>query len=68
MAAVYMVYDKRDRVVLTQDGNLRATNKWMFIKYDAFNRPIYTGIYTNATYTTQPTMQKLPGHAEHGAV
>jgi len=41
---VLMVYDKWDRLVLTQDGNLRDDNKWMFTKYDELNRPIYTGI------------------------
>ncbi len=45
---VYMVYDKRDRLVLTQDGNQRLNNKWLFTKYDALNRPVITGIYTSA--------------------
>ncbi len=67
-AALYMVYDSRDRVVLTQDGNLRTSNKWMFTKYDALNRPIYTGIYTNVTYTTQPSMQELFKFPEHGVI
>ncbi|WP_430936510.1 DUF6443 domain-containing protein [Saccharicrinis sp. 156] len=44
-AIVYMVYDKRDRLVLTQDGNMRAENsrKYFFTKYDALNRPVMTG-------------------------
>jgi|ADGO01.1.fsa_nt_gi hypothetical protein len=45
---VYMVYDNRDRLVLVQDGNQRIEGKWMFTKYDAFNRPVATGFYTNA--------------------
>ncbi|MGC3946361.1 MAG: Ig-like domain-containing protein [Chryseolinea sp.] len=45
---VYMVYDDRDRLVLTQDGEQRKGNKWTFTKYDALNRPVLTGIYTNA--------------------
>lgn len=45
---VYMVYDKRDRLVLTQDGNLRndgddTHETFMFTKYDALNRPVMTG-------------------------
>lgn len=56
-AEVRMVYDKWDRLVLTQHGNLRASNKWMFTKYDRLNRPVMTGFYTNATDTTQSTMQ-----------
>ena len=54
---VRMVYDSRDRLVLTQDANLRASNTWLFTKYDALNRPICTGKYVNASYTTQQAMQ-----------
>jgi len=46
---VYMVYDQWDRLVLTQDGEQRLNNKWSFTKYDHLNRPIMTGIYTDAT-------------------
>jgi RHS repeat-associated protein len=52
---VYMVYDERDRLVFTQDGNQRnnkdASNnprpQWSYTKYDALNRPVMTGIYTH---------------------
>ncbi|EDP94686.1 DUF6443 domain-containing protein [Kordia algicida OT-1] len=40
----YIVYDKLDRPVLTQDANLRAENKWLFTKYDVFGRIAYTGL------------------------
>ncbi|MGE6397382.1 DUF6443 domain-containing protein, partial [Chryseobacterium scophthalmum] len=49
----YVVYDKQNRPVLTQDANLRAmTNNfgqkgWMFTKYDAFGRVLYTGFFAN---------------------
>ena len=39
----YIVYDKLDRPVLTQDANLRADDDWLFTKYDQFGRVIYTG-------------------------
>jgi YD repeat-containing protein len=45
--AVYMVYDDRDRLVATQDGNLRNNingSYWLFTKYDVFNRPVMTGM------------------------
>jgi RHS repeat-associated protein len=58
-ALQYIVYDNLDRVVLTQDGNLRATNKWNFVKYDAFNRPVYSGLYTNNTQTTRAAVQGI---------
>lgn len=39
----YFVYDKINRPVLSQDSNLSLQNKWLFKKYDVFDRPIYTG-------------------------
>jgi RHS repeat-associated protein len=54
---VRTVYDLWDRIVLSQDANLRTTNQWIFTKYDAVDRMIMTGLYTNSTYTTQSTMQ-----------
>ncbi|WP_422360231.1 RHS repeat-associated core domain-containing protein [Reichenbachiella sp.] len=54
---VYMVYDNRDRLVLTQDGNQRVNNQWFFTKYDALNRPVLTGLYTDNTRTTRALMQ-----------
>jgi RHS repeat-associated protein len=41
--SMYLVYDKLDRVVLTQDGNQRLSNKWTFVKYDQLNRPVIVG-------------------------
>ncbi|HTE28069.1 RHS repeat-associated core domain-containing protein [Flavitalea sp.] len=43
---VYMVYDKRDRLVFTQDANQRSTNKWLTTLYDGLNRPVTTGMIT----------------------
>ncbi|WP_445456624.1 DUF6443 domain-containing protein [Flavobacterium sp. HNIBRBA15423] len=45
----YIIYDKLDRPILTQDANLKTQNKWLFTKYDAFGRVTYTGIWTNPT-------------------
>ncbi len=45
---VYLVYDKRDRLVATQDGNQRKDNKWLVTKYDCFNRAVLTGFYTSS--------------------
>ncbi|CAL2092894.1 RHS repeat-associated core domain-containing protein [Tenacibaculum sp. 190524A02b] len=39
----YIVYDKLDRPVLTQDANLRTTKNWLFTKYDELGRVILTG-------------------------
>ncbi|HBX85528.1 MAG TPA: hypothetical protein DEH40_12580 [Marinilabiliales bacterium] len=46
--AVDMVYDKRDRLVMTQDGNQATAQqqKWSFTMYDVLNRPVITGEIT----------------------
>ncbi|MDW7694030.1 DUF6443 domain-containing protein [Flammeovirgaceae bacterium SG7u.132] len=49
----YMVYDRLDRLVLTQDAEQRQPNEdgeqeWFFTKYDIFSRPVMTGIYTSS--------------------
>ena len=46
-AEVFMFYDARDRMVMTQDGNLRLQNKWMITLYDELNRPVQTGLLLN---------------------
>ena len=42
-----MVYDRFNRLVLTQNAKLKAENKWLFTKYDVFGRVTYSGKYTN---------------------
>ncbi len=41
---VYMVYDLRDRLVYSQDANMRNRNQWMTSLYDGLNRPVITGM------------------------
>ncbi|MCJ7933282.1 MAG: RHS repeat-associated core domain-containing protein [Chryseobacterium sp.] len=49
----YFVYDKQNRQVLGQDANLRTSVNsfgkpgWMFTKYDAFGRIVYSGFFAN---------------------
>lgn len=49
----YIVYDKQNRPVLSQDANMRTTANnfgkqgWIFTKYDAFGRVVYTGFFAN---------------------
>jgi RHS repeat-associated protein len=47
----WMVYDAKDRLVMTQDANMRAVGqkKWMYMVYDELNRPIITGLLTDNT-------------------
>ena len=44
----YLVYDKQNRVVLSQDGNLGSSKQWAYNKYDEFGRLVYSGIYTGS--------------------
>lgn len=43
----YIVYDPLNRPVLLQDANLRAGNRWNYIKYDGKGHAISQGIYTD---------------------
>ena len=45
--SVNILYDQWDRVVLTQDGNLRSSHFWLFTKYDQLNRAVVTGQITD---------------------
>ncbi len=59
----YIVYDKLDRPILTQDANLKISNKWLLTKYDALNRPVYTGEYINTTALTRKAIQDLAANS-----
>jgi RHS repeat-associated protein len=54
---VYMVYDPRDRLVATQDGNMRQDTSWLFTKYDCLNRPVITGHLKTDSPLTLDLMQ-----------
>ena len=61
---VYMIYDKRDRLALTQDGNQRnpsvtSGKEWTFSKYDALDRIIMSGVYTHGSTISRSAMQTL---------
>lgn len=45
---VYMVYDARDRLVMTQDADMRSNAKWLVSLYDNINRPVQTGLLLNS--------------------
>jgi RHS repeat-associated protein len=40
-----MIYDKRDRLVFTQDGNQRIGSEWTVSFFDALDRVTMTGLY-----------------------
>ncbi len=47
-AGTEMVYDERDRLVLSQNARQAELNQWSFVKYDALNRPVMTGVYSDS--------------------
>jgi RHS repeat-associated protein len=49
---VWMVYDARDRLVMTQDSSQRAQGKWLYTDYDSLNRPIITGLWASSANRT----------------
>ena len=65
----WMVYDIRDRLVMTQDSLLRSQQKWLYTRYDAENRPDSTGLITDPDHYNQLSLpgiccffnQQLPG-------
>lgn len=49
---VWMVYDARDRLVMTQDSVQRAAGKWLVTQYDLLDRPTKTYLWTNGSDRT----------------
>lgn len=47
-AEKWFVYDQRSRMVMSQDGNQRAVNKWQIYTYDNLDRPVMTALITSA--------------------
>ncbi|SDQ82063.1 RHS repeat-associated core domain-containing protein [Chryseobacterium soldanellicola] len=51
----YMVYDKQDRLVATQDAVLKEKGQWLYTKYDQFGRVAITGIGTGNQRSVEQT-------------
>ncbi|WP_037361228.1 DUF6443 domain-containing protein [Asinibacterium sp. OR53] len=62
---VYMIYDKRDRLVFTQDANMRTNQQWLYTLYDGLNRPVQTGmmVYGNSPTSLQAYVDGNTGNA-----
>ena len=54
---VYLVYDNCGRLVMTQDGNMRGHNKWIYTQYDAMNRLVQQSIVISAVVITTAILQ-----------
>ncbi|MFC4636474.1 DUF6443 domain-containing protein [Dokdonia ponticola] len=61
----YIVYNKLDQPVLTQDARLRENNQWLLTKYDALGRVAYTGIAVSSESRQwqQNTANNLPAYS-----
>jgi RHS repeat-associated protein len=56
---ILYVYNGRNMMVLSQDGNQFQNNQWMFFKYDVFNRKVLSGVYNHGNQISQVDMQNL---------
>ncbi|MDR6338931.1 RHS repeat-associated protein [Filimonas zeae] len=64
---VYMVYDSRDRLVYTQDANMRTPNNWWLATlYDNLNRPVQTAMLVNYTGTREALTEFAKGLPDNG--
>jgi RHS repeat-associated protein len=72
-----LVYDNGDRLVFTQDGNLKKKSQWLATFYDGLSRPVMTALYNstadrntlqanmnNAATGSQSIPYTIPGVAE----
>lgn len=70
---VLLVYNQRDQVVLTQNGNQRflnqqISNEWAFTKYDALGRPVLGGTVSFSLNKAQVDLQtEADADATNGA-
>jgi hypothetical protein len=71
---IYMVYDRADRLILSQDGNQRTRNQWTVNKYDLFGRLLYGGLLYNSnsraamesTYSALLFTETYTGSGDYG--
>ncbi|MGY3792179.1 DUF6443 domain-containing protein [Aquimarina sp. 433] len=54
----YIIYNKLDQPILTQDAVQRPNRQWLFTKYDAFGRVVFTGLETFPWDTTRAGLQQ----------
>ncbi|WP_051891363.1 hypothetical protein [Chryseobacterium sp. JM1] len=64
----FMVYDKQDRLVATQDANLNAKGHWLYTKYDQFGRVALTGISTGGSRSAEQSLANLQNSNNVGRI
>lgn len=67
---MWMVYDVRNRLVMSQDGDQRMTNQWLCAIYDALDRKVLTGTITSTNSLTamQTQVTSQTGNNSSGTV
>ena len=53
----YIVYNRLDQPILTQDALLRQQDEWLFTKYDVLGRVVYTGKWEDGDQFSRESMQ-----------
>jgi RHS repeat-associated protein len=61
---VYLVYDERDRMVFSQDGNMRLKGQWLTTLYDPMNRQVMSGMMTG--YSSNAAQLQLDVNTQTG--
>jgi len=51
----YIVYNKLDQPIMTRDALLKAQGKWLFTRYDAYGRVVFTGMASGGSRSTEQT-------------
>ena len=66
-APIYMVYDSRDRLVLSQDGEERADNpnRWSYLQYDMQGRVVETGELVLSQAQSHEELQRAASKVEN---
>ena len=57
----YMVYDLQDRLVATQDANMRSKGQWLFTKYNQLGRVVFTGIHSAGSRASEQALAHAKG-------
>lgn len=55
----YLVYNRNDQIVLSQDYNQSLVNQWYVTKYDKFGRPAYFALWNDDLSGSRDEVQQL---------
>ena len=66
---VYMLYDDKNRLVMTRDGNMNNNGQWMYTLYDELNRPKETGVCSGGSFSSlQSTVNASSNYVPSGRI